>query len=329
MATTSFMLQKHGVLHTDSEDDIRERVAHYLCPHHMRLFGGQPLASRMSAISFDQLSIIELQYGANVEIDPEMESNVYLFRVTLEGQGKIVYADHQINMVRGGVTVSSPCQRALIQTSPHCHNIIMRIPRYRLEQRLAYRLQQPISFPLIFEHHAPGHSSTTDFLLNTIRYFANLTDFQLHSPNAQEQLKRMEEYLYDSLLGLFEHNYSERLQLNTSPLPHHVKNAKQYIDQHLNKDIALETLARLVGVSARTLQYGFQRFMGLSPKGYLIQQRMQSVHATLVNARPGSRVTDIVLQHGINNPGHFASRYKKVYGVTPVQTLQNNRHHTA
>ncbi|WP_252108084.1 MULTISPECIES: AraC family transcriptional regulator [unclassified Halomonas] len=329
MATTSFILQKHGVLHTDSQDTIRERVAHYLCPHHMRLFDGQPLSSKMSAISFDQLSIIELQYGADVEIDPEAESNVYLFRVTLEGQGKIVYPDQKIDMVRGGVTVSSPCQRALIQTTQHCHNIIMRIPRHRLEQRLAHRLQQPISFPLIFEHYAPSYSPATDFLLNTIRYFASLSDFHLHSSTAAEQLKRMEDYLYDSLLGLFKHNYSQRLQLDTSLLPRHVKKAKQYMDQHLSQEITLETLAHHAQVSTRTLQYGFQRFVGLSPKAYLIQQRMQSVHETLVNARPGTRVTDIVLQHGINNPGHFASRYKKVYGITPVQTLYTNDHHTA
>lgn len=328
MAKTSFLLQKHGVLHTDSQDAIRERVAHYLCPHNMRLFDGTPLASRMSAVSFDQLSIIELQYGANVEIDPEDEANVYLFRVTLEGQGVIIYHDRQVSMVQGGVTVTSPCQRALIQTSQNCHNIIVRIPRHQLEQRLARRLQQPVNLPIIFDHYAPEHSPGTEFLLNTIKYFAHFTDLHLKHLGSEEQVKRMEDYLYDSLLGLFKHNYSQRLQANTSPLPHYVKSAKQHIDQHLKQGIALNTLAHKVGVSTRTLQYGFQQFIGLSPKAYLTQQRLQSVHETLLKAPRGQRVTDIVLQHGINSLGHFTTQYREVYGVTPVQTLHANHHHT-
>lgn len=328
MAKTSFLLQKHGVLQTDSQDAIRERVTHYLCPHNMRLFDEAPLASRMSAVSFDQLSIIELQYGANVEIDPADESNVYLFRVTLEGQGAIIYHDRQVSMIQGGVTVTSPCQPALIQTSQNCHNIIVRIPRHQLEQRLARRLQQPVNLPIIFDHSAPEDSPGTEFLLNTIKYFAHFTDLHLKNSGYQEQIKRMEDFLYDSLLGLFQHNYSQRLQREASPLPHYVKSAKQHIDQHLKQGIVLNSLAHKIGVSTRTLQHGFQQFMGLSPKAYFTQQRMQSVHKTLLEAPRGQRVTDIVLQHGINSLGHFATQYREVYGVTPVQTLHANHHHT-
>ncbi|WP_027966387.1 AraC family transcriptional regulator [Halomonas halocynthiae] len=328
MATTSFLLQKHGVLHTDSQDAIRERVTHYLCPHNMRLFDETPLASRMSAVSFDQLSIIELQYGANVEIAPVDESNVYLFRVTLEGQGALVYPDRQVSMVQGGVTVTSPCQRALIQTSQSCHNLIVRIPRHQLEQRLTHRLQQSLKLPILFEHCASAHSPGTEFLLNTIKYFARFSDVHLKQPVYHEQIKLMEGYFYDSLLGLFKHNYSQRLQAESSPLPYHVKSAKQHIDQHLKQGIAINALAQKVGVSTRTLQHGFQQFLGLSPKAYFTQQRMQSVHRTLLEAPRGKRVTEIVLQHGINSPGHFATQYKEVYGVTPVQTLHTNSHHT-
>lgn len=100
MGITPFLLQKHAILRTDSQEVIREHVTHYLCPHRMRLFDGPRLASRLSAVSLNQLAIIELEYGANVEIDPVEESNVYLFRITLEGQGAILYADRQVSMVQ-------------------------------------------------------------------------------------------------------------------------------------------------------------------------------------------------------------------------------------
>ncbi|WP_249978142.1 AraC family transcriptional regulator [Vreelandella olivaria] len=329
MGTASFLLQRHDILRTDSPDAIRERVSHYLCPHRMRLFNGPRLASRLSAVSFDQLAIIELQYGANVEIDPAEESNVYLFRITLEGQGAIVYDDRQVSMVQGGVTVTSPCQRSLIQTSPNCHNIIVRVPRRELEQRLSRRLEQRLDLPLIFDHYFPEHYPGTGFLLNTIKYFAQLTD-ALHQHHTQgQQVRLMEEYLYDSLLGVFGHNYSHRLHDSPSPLPHYVKSAKRHIDQNLKQGIEFAALACMVGVSTRTLQYGFQQFMGLSPKAYFTQQRMKSVHQALLDAHRGQRVTDIIMQHGINSPGRFSAHYKEIYGVTPVQTLQSNRYHTA
>lgn len=328
MGTTPFLLQKHAIVRTDSQELIHEHVAHYLCPHRMRLFDGPRLASRLSAVNFDQLAIIELQYGANVEIDPVEASNVYLFRITLEGQGTIIYADRQVSMVQGGVTVTSPCQDALIQTSPNCHNIIVRVPRQRLEQRLSCRLEQRIDLPILFDHYFPEHYPGTVFLLNTIKYFACITD-SLHPQNApHQQIKLMEEYLYDSLLGLFMNNYTQRLSGHPSPLPHYVKAAKTHIEQHLKQGIELNTLAALVGVSKRTLQYGFQQFMGLSPKAYFTQQRIKSVHQALMDAPYGYRVTDVIMQHGINSPGHFSAQYKEVYGVTPVQTLQSNRAHT-
>lgn len=329
MGTTSFLLQKHNILRTDSQDVIREHVTHYLCSHRMRLFDGPRLASRLSAVSFNQLAIIELQYGANVEIDPIEESNVYLFRITIEGQGTIVHADRQVSMIQGGVTVTSPCQRVLIQTSPNCHNIIVRVPRHQLEQRLSSRLGQRIDLPIIFDHYFPEHYPGTIFLLDTIKYFARLTDSLHQQPAPGQQIKLMEDYLYDSLLRLFMNNYSKCLSGNPSLLPHYVKSAKMHIDQNLKQGIELETLASMVGVSKRSLQYGFQQFIGLTPKAYFTQQRMKSVHQALLDAHRGHRVTDIIMQHGINSPGHFSAQYKGVYGMTPVQTLQSNPEHTA
>lgn len=72
-------------------------------------------------------------------------------------------------------------------------------------------------------------------------------------------------------------------------------------------------------MSKRTLQYGFQQFVGLSPKAYFTQQRIKSVHQALIDAPRGHRVTDVIMQHGINSPGHFAAQYKEVYGVTPCK----------
>ncbi|MFC0267231.1 AraC family transcriptional regulator [Kushneria aurantia] len=328
MATMSFMLQRHGVLHTDSKEAIVERVTHYLCPHRMHLHNGTRLSSRFSVLHFKELAIIELCYGAHVEIAPEATPNVYLFRINLEGQGEIFYKDRQVRMVQGSATITSPCQTSLIHTSPNCHNIIVRVPRQLLEQRLSQHLAQPLRGPLLFDHYAPAHSPGSAFLLSTIHYLCHFPLNRLQPANDEAQIKRVEDYFCDSVLGLFNHTYSQHMSDTASPLPHYVKNAKAYIEQHITKPITLEALSHQAGVSIRTLQYGFRQFLGLSPGAYITRQRIKQIHQALLEAPKGQRVTDIVLQHGISSPGRFANQYKVIYGVTPVQTLNGNRHHT-
>ncbi|MCG7602281.1 AraC family transcriptional regulator [Halomonas sp. McH1-25] len=325
MAAENFLLEKHNILSTSSQELICEQVSHCLSPHRMRLIDNTALTSHLCSMHLEHLSIIELQYGANVEIDPGELKDVYLFRLTLDGRGDIIYNNQTVLMSQGGVTISSPEQRSLIRTSPDCHNLIVKINRQQLENYLSRLLQQNLTGPIIFDHYFPPQHPGTGFIQSTVAYFSQVSLHLRSSPEKQAQEARMEDYFYESILKLFKHNYSEHLQGLPSILPRYVKIAKQHIDSHLRSVVTLDKLASLSGVSTRSLQHGFRNFLGLSPTAYLSRQRIRSIYRILKTAPPGTRVTDIVTEFGINNLGHFSAKYKAIYGETPQQTLKSGR----
>ncbi|WZB72981.1 AraC family transcriptional regulator [Achromobacter xylosoxidans] len=131
------------------------------------------------------------------------------------------------------------------------------------------------------------------------------------------------DYLMSLLLMQLPHNYSDALRADRrQPLPLHVRRARDYIESHLDEAVTLAELAALSGVSTRTLQNGFARFLGQSPIDYIRGLRLARVHAALEQAGPGDNVTDILLRHGVTSFGHFASHYRKRYGCRPSDTLR-------
>lgn len=322
MTTQTFLLAQHDILRTNSKDLISQQVAQFLCPHRMRLMGDPTLSSRLCGLMLEHLSIIELQYGARVEIDPGEMSDVFLFRLTLEGQGDITYRNKVVPMNKGGITVSSPSEHGLIHTLEDCHNIVVRVERAALEQRLSLRLGHRFSSPIVFDHYfAPDHPGT-GYVKSTVEYVAQVARHLNKSACLRLQMRRMEEFFLDSLLDLFAHNFTSQLSGQESALPHYVKTAKEYIDHHLTQPITLIELAGVAKVSVRSLQYAFKQFLHISPKEYVLRERMRAIHRALASADSQAKVTDIVLAHGVNSLGHFATQYKAVYGLTPQETLK-------
>ena len=75
-------------------------------------------------------------------------------------------------------------------------------------------------------------------------------------------------------------------------------------------------------VSERTLHRAFQDWYGISPVRYLRLRQLHSVRDALLAANPDTTtVTDILLQHDIEQFGRFAGVYRSLFGELPSQTL--------
>ncbi|ELB89312.1 AraC family transcriptional regulator, partial [Rhodococcus wratislaviensis IFP 2016] len=81
-------------------------------------------------------------------------------------------------------------------------------------------------------------------------------------------------------------------------------------------------LAELVGVSVRTLQDGFARYVGISPVTYLRDLRLERAHQDLIQADARhDAVADVAYRWGFRHLGRFAADYRRRYGQSPSQTL--------
>lgn len=116
------------------------------------------------------------------------------------------------------------------------------------------------------------------------------------------------------------HNHSELFQRPQAALaPFYVKRAEAYIEANLDQPLSVAELAAQAGVSARSLQAGFQQYRGTTPMAYLRELRLKRVHEALLSADPQhSSVTDIALQSGFGHLGKFSVAYKQRFGESPA-----------
>jgi AraC-like DNA-binding protein len=99
--------------------------------------------------------------------------------------------------------------------------------------------------------------------------------------------------------------------------------AKAILSAQFVNPPALPELAQQVGLSHRTLQRGFQALFRTTIVGYLKQQRLQQAEQLL---RQGNRsVAEVALLVGYGHLGHFATAFKRQFGITPSQCLAGKR----
>ena len=97
--------------------------------------------------------------------------------------------------------------------------------------------------------------------------------------------------------------------------PAYVIDARNYINLHYAERITLDDLSRSISINKFYLQKLFKRYFGLSPNEYLIHTRLTRAKQLLrTTALP---ISQIAMDVGINNIGHFITLFKRYEDITP------------
>jgi AraC family ethanolamine operon transcriptional activator len=109
-----------------------------------------------------------------------------------------------------------------------------------------------------------------------------------------------------------------------------VERAEAYARAHLDSQVPLSRLCRVVGVSERALRNAFYGVRGMSPKRCMLADRLQGVRRALsdTGSRPNT-VTSVATDYGFYQLGRFAAIYKETFGEAPSETLRGTRRKTA
>ncbi|MDH3510648.1 MAG: helix-turn-helix domain-containing protein [Gammaproteobacteria bacterium] len=87
-------------------------------------------------------------------------------------------------------------------------------------------------------------------------------------------------------------------------------------------NLTMAELCRVAEVSERTLQYAFKDVFDISPQEFITRRRLHSVrHALLTCDRRSAFVGQIAMDHGFFELGHFAGKYRRLFGELPSETL--------
>ena len=107
------------------------------------------------------------------------------------------------------------------------------------------------------------------------------------------------------------------------PLKRHTLNqVLHYIRDHLDRDLSIETLASVAGLSPSHFKVVFREAMGTSVHRYVIVQRVDAAVRLLESGKPAP---DVAMQAGFANQSHMARLMRQTLGFTPKSCVYNRR----
>ncbi len=99
--------------------------------------------------------------------------------------------------------------------------------------------------------------------------------------------------------------------------------AEAYVRAHIGNPLPLSRLCRIVGRSERGLRDAFYRVHGVSPKQWMLAERLAAARRALREAqRPTATVTAVATDYGFFELGRFAASYREAFGEAPSATLR-------
>ncbi len=96
-----------------------------------------------------------------------------------------------------------------------------------------------------------------------------------------------------------------------------LKSALQYIRQHFDKDVALEDMAAVAGLSCKYFCKFFKDMTGTTPVNYLMTYRIERAARKLLGT--DLTVTQIAYECGFNDVSYFIKTFKTFKGVSPKE----------
>lgn len=102
-----------------------------------------------------------------------------------------------------------------------------------------------------------------------------------------------------------------------------LRNVIEYIEAHLDEDLALAELAAVAGFSLSHFKPLFKQAVGLPVHRFVLERRVERARLRLLDG--GKSMTEIALEAGFAHPSHMARCMRRVLGLSPSQIADSSR----
>jgi AraC-like DNA-binding protein len=134
---------------------------------------------------------------------------------------------------------------------------------------------------------------------------------------------RTETQLLAQLRRLFVRHARAWVRQPSGNEPGQARAIKEYLRANVHRNVRLNELAALTGLSKAYVIRSFRRVVGMPPYEWLLQLRIEEARKRL---QKGSSISDLAMELGFADQSHFHRRFKSVTGMTPATYAQGHYH---
>jgi AraC-like DNA-binding protein len=317
-------LSRYGCLDVRSLDEASDTYSRMTAPVHIHgMPGHRAFSWRVHQLALGPLTLVASATTSNVWADCEGASDAYLLSLPLGGEasaettiGKTVTP---VALGRSAV-LCAPWQSSKVVVRSGFRSLQVTIPRTALVdavRTLTGSESRGIQFQARIALDAPQIEPFLRLIASALKE-ADQEHPAFVGPGAGECLA--EALIFRFLLSQ-PSSQSALFAGASSAAPRHVRRASEYIDTHFNRPVTLADLTRATGVSARSLQLGFQKYRGCSPLDFVRMRRLERARVLLLTSDSVQTVSEVAQLTGVGHLGRFSIRYRKRFGESPTHTL--------
>lgn len=313
------LLQQFQVLAARDREAVRGFIGDVFAPHSLTVLEGD-LDMQMHYAELPAVGAVFMKYGAKVRIETRL--NTWFGAVyPIEGYSEAISSHDRCRVEQNAAIILSPSDQLTVTVGRDTTLLVIKLDRVALERAAIRAFSRPLPGPLVFDMHMDRLSGKA----LTFWRLAELLVRELTTPSGGIRdpalCGQMELLMLQSLLSA-QPIRTDAGEIDQPRLaPGYVKVAEAYMAAHADETLDLPTLCEITGVSRRTLNYGFQKYRGISPSQYLKNIRLERVRQDLLRGVPGASVTDAAMLWGFTQLGRFSGEYKKRFGEKPSETL--------
>ncbi|WP_168990108.1 AraC family transcriptional regulator [Yimella sp. RIT 621] len=295
--------------------DVEEltTVGSQLFSPHRLLYRGH--SAQLSASPIGGAHLIRLQYRGDSSVETTTDLEYFAVHLPLRGRSAVRFGQEVVTPPLGGGVVFSPGDRPAMRWSPDLSQLAIRIPAAQLIAHTAMLTGRPAGPRLRFEHRtAPGVDWAP-----ALRTLAGAVE-RYRSEVLPDRLARgLLEMFMTSLVMTQPSTCSDALLIPPAlPGSTLIEMVAGMIEDAPEQPWSLSRMAAESGMSGRSLQLGFKRYLGCSPIDFVRQRRLELVHRRLLDPEYATvSVTQIATDAGFTHLGRFAAEYRRQYGATP------------
>lgn len=228
----------------------------------------------------------------------------YCFFITVSGVGEITYRSETRRMERGDmVFVSSMLPARTVSLADDWHFCFVNIAGSYCEQ--FERLWNNGGFEVIRPADASHYIELLDRISN-----------ELHESNLLSELS-VNLLITQLLTDALNEKYVRVDSHNLSLYPVWVQDVAKILSDRCTEELRISELAASFYMEQNNFIRRFKRYMGVTPKEYQIQCRME--RATVLLSECDMGLSEIAARCGFSSHSFFTKIFKRLYGITPTE----------